>query len=487
MRTPVYAMIPTEVTSRDAHAIGARPGARGASQESARNRLKKRLTIRPVLTVASVCMFPLAVHAQDGASQPSQPSQPSTPSMPSTPTLPTTPSRPAGIPYPSSIFFPGSAFQPAGTQASTVSEQVNPELQLRALAGVERESNVLRTPGGGVSDTAFILGVGARADRRFGLQRLRADVEANTYRYDKESSLNYNVFNYALAWDWSVTPRIHGTLAADRKQYRDVVTDPVDIVNRVGRRTERTELLEGVYEVGAAWRATGSLSHSKASSTQPGTWDANPEVNSARVGVGYEWASGSSVYGRYRHGEGKYSDPRPGTQQGDFTEHETDVVLKWPVTGKTSVDARLGHLDRKHDTGSQRDFSGMVGSAVVVWDVTGKTRVVAGVGRDLSATGLANGGHVSSDRFFVGPIWKPTALIAVNARYEQVSRDWKDVPAGSPEAGRNESARALSAGVEWEPRRWLAVSGYVRSERSKSNLNTGYRNTTVGAAVKAFF
>jgi hypothetical protein len=53
--------------------------------------------------------------------------------------------------------------------------------------------------------------------------------------------------------------------------------------------------------------------------------------------------------------------------------------------------------------------------------------------------------------------------------------------------GRNEVLQLLSAAVEWEPRRWLAVSTYVRGERQKSNVNTGYRNTTIGAAVKAYF
>ena len=446
--------------------------------------MKKHPIVCPVIAVAGACLLPFAAHGQPAASQPSQPS---TPSMPSTPTLPSTPSQPAGIPYPSSLAFPGAAFQPAGTQGSNVTEEVAPGLQLRAMAGVERESNVLRRPGGSVDDAALILGVGLRADRRFGLQRLRADLEANTYRYGKESSLDYHVFNYALAWDWAITPRFHGVAAADQKQYRDVTLDPVLPVNRVGRRTERTQLLEGVYEAGAALRLTGAVSHTESRSTLPATWDASPEVTSARVGAGYAFASGGSVYARFRRGEGEYRDATPGASAGGFEENEADVVMTWPITGKTSVDARIGHLERKHDRGSALDFSGVVGSASVAWDVTGKTRIVAGVARDLTATGLATGGHVRTHRAFVGPIWKATPQVAVNVRFDRVGRHWKDVPPGTRDVGRNESIRALSAGVDWEPRRWLTVSVYVRTERLKSSLDTGYRNTTTGAAVKAFF
>lgn len=451
---------------------------------------KKQPHLVRLLALASACLCPFGLHAQQNVLEParaSEPSQPATPSLPSTPALPTTASQPAGVPYPSSLFFPAGSFQPAGTQASIVSEEELPGLHLRALAGVERESNVLRTPGGGHADRAAILGVGARADLRHGLQRFRADVEANRYEYERDSSLDYGVLNYALAWDWSITPRFHGVLGADRKQYREVATDAVALVNRVGRRTERAEVLEAVYEAGAAWRLVGSALHTRASSTEPATWDASPDINSARIGVGYERPSGASLYLRQRRGDGEYTDPTPGASQGDFKEDETDVLLKWPVSGRTSVDARLGRLQRRHAMDTARDFSGIVGSATVAWQVTGKTRLVAGVGRDLSATGQSTGGHVRSNRYFIGPIWKPTAATAVSVRYDHVSRDWKDVPATSNEAGRNEAVRALSANVEWQPRRWVALSVYVRAERLRSSLQTGYSNNTVGAALKGFF
>lgn len=453
--------------------------------------MKKQHTLRPVL--ATLCALPLVVHAQDSQpAQPAQPSMTSQPSMPSTPSVPEsalwtgTPSQAPGVPYPSNIFYPDGAFAPAGTQASTVTDEAGPALQFRALAGVEHESNVNRVSSGGVSDTAAILGVGLKADRRFGLQRLRADVEANTYRYDKDSSLNYEILNYALAWDWSLTPRFHGVLGANQQQYRDVQLDPVLLTNRVGRRSDRTQMLQGVYELGAAWRATGDLSHTQSKSELANSWDGNPDITNARVGVGYEFASGASVYGRYRHGKGSYKDATA-AGGGDFREDEVDAVLKWPATGKTSLDARLGHVERKHDTDTQRDFSGMVGDAVLSWAVTGKTSLAAGASRDLSATGDIVGGKVISDRVFIGPLWKVTSLVSVNLRYDHVHRSWEDIPGGSFNAGRDESANILSAAVEWQPLHWMSVSTYVRGERQSSNASTGYRNTTVGAAVKAFF
>src|SRR4030095_2188191 len=107
-------------------------------------------------------------------------------------------------------------------------------------------------------------------------------------KYRDLSELDYSTVNYALAWDWQFTPRFHGVLSADRRQYREVSTDPVTFGNRVGKRPERTELAEGVYELGAAWRLLGGVSHSSAESSAGTSWDASPSVRSARVGVGYE-------------------------------------------------------------------------------------------------------------------------------------------------------------------------------------------------------
>jgi exopolysaccharide biosynthesis operon protein EpsL len=372
---------------------------------------------------------------------------------------------------------------PALTGAQPVT---NDAFQVRGGLGIEHDSNVLRQPNA-VADTVGTASIGLKFDKRYSLQRLRADIEATTYRYQDQSSLNYSAINYNAAWDWSFTPKLHGVISADRKQYRETTADVLTGVNRVGRRTERTELAEGIYELGAAWRVLAGVSHSSAKSTEPNTWDASPTVRSAYVGAGYELGSGTSLTGRLRRGNGEYTDATAGAA-GDFRENEADLLLKWPVTAKTALEARLGYLDRTHPGASQRDFSGLVGNATVSWEITGKTRLLAGVVRDLSATGLASGGHVTSDRVWLGPVWKPTAHTAVNVRYDRVARKWHDTPGGSPDAGRSETTQAASVGFDWAPRPSLLVSASLRNERLKSNLFfAGYRATIYGVAAKVYF
>ncbi len=359
--------------------------------------------------------------------------------------------------------------------------------QLRASAGIEHDNNVLRQSSGEIADNIGTLSVGLKADKRFGLQRLRADVEASTYKYQDQSNLDYTTINYAAAWDWSITPRFHGVLSAERRQAREVATDSTTFVNRVGRRTERAEVLEGMYEVGARWRALAGVTHTSSESTEPHSWDASPRVRSARIGVGYETPKGTLLTARLRRGDGEYTDASAGAAAGDFKEREAELALKWPVTAKTSVEARLAHLKREHDIAPQLDFSGMVGGASVNWEVTGKTRLIAGYAHDLLASGLITGGHVETDRLYFTPVWQMSPQVALNFRYDRSERRWRDVPAGA-DAGRRETVETIGIGADWDPRPAFTVSTGLRGEKLKSNLpNASYNATIFAVAVKARF
>jgi exopolysaccharide biosynthesis operon protein EpsL len=362
------------------------------------------------------------------------------------------------------------------------------QVQLRASAGIEHDTNVLLAPAGAgeKSDDVLSAALGLKWDHQYSLQRFRVDIEAATFHYRDLSNLNYSTLNYNAAWDWQITPAFHGVLSADRRQFRDI-TDTVEGVNSVGRRTERNEVLDGTYNLDGPWRVTAGVSHFESSTTVPLSWDASPRISSARAGVGYESSTGSSLYGRFRHGKGTYT-ALTGPGPADFTEDEAEAVGKWVVSGKTTVDARLGHLRRTHDGAPQRDFSGPVGSANLTWNITGKTRLEAGVARDLSASGLDIGGHVQSTRYFIGPVWNATALTSVSLRFDRTNRNWVDVPAGSLEANREDMVQSASLGVDWAPRRWVTVSAALRNERLTSNIpGANYRNTATSLAAKFTF
>ncbi len=370
---------------------------------------------------------------------------------------------------------------------------------VRVGTSLEHDSNVLRAPSDQErADTIGTLSLGLKGDKQYGLQRFRVNVEATKYRYQHLSELDYSTVNYSAAWDFQITPRLQGVLSADRTQYRDVGRfvdlKGIEQAGGTGGRTDRTELLEARYLVDGPWRVLGGVVHTSTSMRDArrdfqNPWDASPTVRSVRVGVAYEYASGTEFTARVRRGNGDYRDPQAVSGGSvNFRENEAELMAKWPVTAKTRVDGRVAYLERLHSANSALNFSGPVGDAVVTYDITPKTSLVGGVASELYSYQLGAPGYIRSNRFYVKPIYKPTVQTQLSVRYVRETRSRHGAPLATVDNGQEDVSQWLLGTVNWNPRRNIDVSGTVGVERRNSSFAAaGYRNTTVGAAAAYSF
>jgi exopolysaccharide biosynthesis operon protein EpsL len=328
-----------------------------------------------------------------------------------------------------------------------------------------------------------MAGLGLKFDKRVGLQRFIADAEVNRYQHRNLSDLSYNTLNYTAAWNWSVTPRFRGVARADRRQFREL-PDTVEGFGQVGVRTDRVELVEGLYEIDGNWRALAGVTRTSSESDNMLSFDASPTVRSVSVGAAYEVGTGSSITGRLRRGDGEYK----AFTQSNFRDDEAEVAVKWQFSPRTSLDSRLGYLRRTHDQTPVRDFNGFVGSATLDYELTGKTRLQTGVARQLASYYLPTGGFVETNRIFIAPVWKPTAQTALTGRLQHERRAFKDIAGGSADQGRRDTINWAQVGFEWEPRRPVLLSATLRHERRNSSVAIfNYRATVVGVAGKVTF
>ncbi|MBK0392248.1 outer membrane beta-barrel protein [Ramlibacter algicola] len=437
----------------------------------------KKPSFRPLLTAtaaAAACLLPaMGAHAQTTLQSPGgQPgesaAQPAGQSM-AIPmgqgmSVPMSPAQSISQPFP-----PTTALPLEGDREG---------LRFRASAGVERDSNVSRVNTGEISDTITSVGVGLRFNKRYSLQRVVLDVAADHYRFDKLDT-NYTTLNYSAAWYWAVGNVLDGVASAERRQFRDVTAN--GLVSALNRRTESNELVEGRYKIGASYRLLAGIQHTASRSTDPTAWDGNPDVTSGRVGVQYESARGSTVTARYRHGDGDYNN----ALAPKFKDDEVTLAVHWAVSPITAVDATIGNLRREHEGASARNFDGAIGSLGVTWDATAKTRLVAGYSRDLGSYLLGSGGHVESDRVFVGPVWRITTQTALSARVEHENRKWVDVGGATIDVGRGDKFDVVALGLDWQPWRTVGVSAQYRNEKRSSSVPIfNYRANVVGLAVK---
>jgi exopolysaccharide biosynthesis operon protein EpsL len=435
----------------------------------------KKHSLRPLLPVMAACLLPAALHAQTTLQAPGgQPGQSA--AQPAGQAMDTPMATPMGESMTINMSPAQSISQPFSPVTSSPLENERQGLSFRARAGVERDSNVLRTSTGQIRDTITQLGLGLRYNQRFSQQRVVVDAELSHFDYDKINN-KYNTLNYAAAWYWRFGNQFEGVASADRRQFRDVTSGSTGLVNR---RTERNELFEGGYRLGSAVRLLAGLQHTQSTSTDINSWDGNPNVNSVRVGASYELPSGSIATVRYRYGDGSFQT----AAATDFKDNELEGTFRWIVSPKTTVDARLAHLKREHEGAPGRDFSGMIGGATVGWEVTGKTRLMGGFARDLGSYIVGTTGHVSSDRWFIGPVYRPTVQTVVSLRYEQERRHWVGV-SGTPDAGRTDKFDVLALGLDWQPRRFVGVAAQYRNEKRDSALpGFNYRANVLGLSLK---
>ena len=396
--------------------------------------------------------------------------------------------------FPPALYLASLCLLPAAAQA----ELLGP-FTVHVGAGLEHDSNVLRTPSGQeISDQVGSMSVGVKGNKEYGLQRFRLDAEATRYRYQNLTDLNYSTVNYLAAWDWQVTPRFQGVLSATRTQYRDVsrFTDisGVERAAGTGGLTQRNEVLEGRYLIDGPWRVLGGFSHNSTTSQDARRdigvpLDASPSVRSVRVGAAYEFASGSEFTARVRRGNGEYKD-LPAALGGNigFRETETEFGLKWPITAKTTLDGRVAYLQRTHSGNGALDFSGPVGEGNVTYLVTAKTRVLAGVSSELDSYQLGSPGHIRSTRVYVRPIYKPTEKTEVSLHYVHENREFSGAWAGSLDDGRRDTSQWVTAGFGYQALRNVSLAATLRYERRTSNVSFGnYRDVTAGGSVSVGF
>lgn len=355
------------------------------------------------------------------------------------------------------------AFDLAGAQS--LDETPEPVLALHAGVAVERDSNVLRAASP-VSDEIGVFSAGLRLDKRYSLQRLTLQAQANRFRFRDADHLNYSTFNYQGGWNFQFTPAVRGLVSADRRQSRDI-TNASASVGGVSRRTERRELAEVSLLGRGGWRTLAGLSQFQSRSDNPRALEASPTVSSVHVGAGYEFSAGALVTAQVRRGEGDYGGVASGVE---FRETEPSVRLNWPATGKTALDARVAYLERSHGTQPARDFQGLVADTTLRWTYSPRTSFEAGFARDLGSYEFGSGGRIRGWRLYLAPAWKPSEKTTLRFRHTTQQREWQVVSPASPDLGRDDRTRWNALTFEWTPRRLLEFTASVRQERRESNL-----------------
>lgn len=370
-----------------------------------------------------------------------------------------------------------------------------------AGVSVNHEDNLFRVSSAGnlpagadKSDNVYGANVGVRFDKQYSLQRLQFDATATQYRFDKNSFLNFNGVNYRGAWLWHVTPRINGVLSASRSEtlvpYSDYRPNGTAYLNRATQINEnRMFTFDG--EVTAAWHVIGGLGQSRSRNSQPFTAVGDYVMNGVEAGAKYVSTAGNSIALVQRESRGDY-EGRPLLFNGafldtGFDQSETEARVLWRISGRSSLDGRLGYVKREYNNFGERNYNGAVGRLDYLWTPTGKLQVNVGVGRNLYSFQEASHSYYVADTFTVAPAWLLSDKTTLRVKFDHVERDFRGaVVAASPL--REDRMQSLQFGADWKATRTILVQGTLSHERRTSNIaNIDYRANVVGISGQLMF
>jgi exopolysaccharide biosynthesis operon protein EpsL len=357
------------------------------------------------------------------------------------------------------------------------------------------------------ADQIIISSATFNLNKRYSMQRFEASGSLVDNRYHNFQFLNFLAKNGSAAWNWYLTPYLYGRLSGSHSEALNNFAALTGFINSQNRNLRTTDTLrfEGTFEVDRAWHIVGGVNQTISKNSLINIQDFNTSILSIDGGVRYALPSGSSLTYRIRSGQGEFVNrPEPiGSPtffDTRFNELENEMRLIWPVTGKASIDARVGYLERKHAHFAERDFAGFVGNFNFNWAITSKTRVTASWVRDLSNSQTANAfiqsgftpfssSYTVGNRFFLEPVWQITEKTALRLRYDYSTRDFLGAVissvGGIPVAGdRQDSQHTGLIELDWRPVRAIFLSASLRKDHRFSNLKT-YEFDAVSASVTA--
>ena len=408
--------------------------------------------------------------------------------------------------------------QQATAQQQTIAQQTaaavaaGDTFRVTAGSNLQFDSNVFRLSPS--IDPLTIIGQPTRSDRiiistatlnfnkLYSLQRFEGNASFVDNRYNNFNFLDFTAFNYGGAWHWKLTPYLYGNLSGNHREALNNFAALTGFTNSTNRNLRITENLrfDAVYEVDGAWRIIGGIAQDTFKNSQQFPQDGSNTVRSVDGGIRYAFPSGSTLTYKLRSGWGEFLNRTPNTNtlfDNRFTELEHEIRLVWPVTGKTSIDARAAHIERKHTNFSQRDFSGFIGNFNLNWAITGNTRLTASWARELGnfQTALNNAGQLSSfqpfsssymatDRFSLEPLWQISANTALRLRYDYSMMDFLGGITPIPSGNRSDIIHSGVITLDWQPVNAFFLSASLQHDRRTSNF-TGYDFNRSAASVNA--
>ncbi len=363
------------------------------------------------------------------------------------------------------------------------------------------DSNVFRVPDGvndpqlarglsGKSDRSTATTIGLSFNKAYAQQSVLLEIDNTATRHQKFKFLDRDAINYRAVWRWHLTPRISGTLSTDRAQSVVGFDDTQDQTLTTTTTRNRNFALDAWLFGG--WHLLAGAGESERGTSRVFLSDPASDQASADFGIRYDYASGSSISATRRLtrgvSEGQEVDP-VNLIDNVFALNQTDLRATWIVSGKSTLAAHLGRIERRHRNIPQRDFSGINADSTYTWTPAGRLTVVATASRAISPflTGTSSTYRVE-DTLAFAPTWRVSEKVGLSIRASRRASEFRGpvVPVAGPP--RRDVLTSMQFGASWTPTTNVRFAATLqRDRRTSTDIAFFYNGTTASLSASLTF
>ena len=341
------------------------------------------------------------------------------------------------------------------------------------------------------SDTLVRYGAGLKADLPARQQRILLDAWVVQNDYHRFDVLDHTAYRAAAAWKWRTGESWSGDIAYSRRQFLASLAElqaPIrDLV------TADRAYLGGGYLLTPRWRARAAADWTRWDHEDPTRQSLDATIASGTLGLDYVTPLANSVGGQLKYSAGDYPNREVvagSPVDNSYRELEGSVVAHWLVSGKSTLDARVGYTDRRHDQVPERDFDGVTGRLAYGWLIGAKTLLDFSAWREIQSTEDISASYILAQGWGVGPAWAPTVKLVFQAKYIREDRDFRGDPgiALSGAAERDDTFHGFAFAAGYAPRRYIRFSIAARvGERTSTIVGRDYEYDAVSATARLQF
>lgn len=367
------------------------------------------------------------------------------------------------------------------TLASAAHADADDTFNLNLALGRMQDSNLFRQAAQEQGDTIQTTALTLALSKPLSLQRFALDATVIDYRYAKNDYLDYQAKNYNGAWNWALSHRLSGTLTVSQTEVLNSFVDYTATAAQTRRNIRTTQ----VHHAGAEWKMTegwrllGGLTNNEQRNSQTFNAQSSYSLNTWEAGVRYVWPAGNALRVLRREGDGEYRNqnfvgfdrlPAPLNPQYDngFRQIDSEALLTVPLTGKSSLSARLARQSREHRHFNQRDYAAWTGRLDYTWQPTGQLSLLSGLRREVATYQDFASSYYLTDGIVLQPTWQISARTQMIMSYDWQQRRF-DGAIASGQQDRKDTLQSLRVGVNWTPATWVTLTtSYQRDSRNSS-------------------